>query len=339
MTSYIGIDVHSKTSTAVAVDQKGKILAKDQFPTTDGHFLGFISKIPGKKALAVEETNLAQWVYLLLRNKVEDLAIAHAAHLRKQHGAKTDFVDAVRLAEELRLGTITRVHHEDTPLWNLRVLVQAYLDVTEDLVRAKNRYKALLRTLRLPSTGASVYTDAALLKQIDKAQEKFVAMNNFEQIRALQEIKDSYEERFEAVAAALPVVGKLKHIPGIASVRACILASTICTAARFSNKHKLWAYAMLVSHVRESDGVRYGVTRIRGRTELKAVFMGAAISCLTSENNGLRRYYDRLRSKGTSHRDARKAVARRIAAIVLMTMRTGKTYDEKSLEGGSASMH
>jgi len=163
---YIGIDVHSKTSTAVAVDQKGKILAKDQFPTTDGHLLRFVSDIPGKKALAVEETNLAQWVYLLLHDKVEDLAIAHPAHLKKQHGAKTDFVDAVRLAEELRLGTITRVHHEDTPLWNLRVLVQAYLDVTEDLVRAKNRYKALLRTLRLPSTGAAVYTEADLLKQI-----------------------------------------------------------------------------------------------------------------------------------------------------------------------------
>jgi hypothetical protein len=46
-------------------------------------------------------------------------------------------------------------------------------------------------------------------------------------------------------------------------------------------------------------------------------------------NSSLRVYYDRLRSKGVSDRDAKRAVARKIAVILLMIIKTGKSYDER----------
>jgi len=42
MTQYIGLDGHSKTSTFVVLDEKGKLLAHRRVPTSEKHLLGFM---------------------------------------------------------------------------------------------------------------------------------------------------------------------------------------------------------------------------------------------------------------------------------------------------------
>jgi transposase len=113
----------------------------------------------------------------------------------------------------------------------------------------------------------------------------------------------------------------------ISNIRGSIIAAIICSPERFANKHKLWAYAKLVRYIDVSDGRIYRSRETAGRTELKSTFMGAATAVLQG-SSGLKRYYDRLRSKGVAHREAKKAVARRIAAIALMIMKTNKAYDD-----------
>ena len=98
------------------------------------------------KKVAFEEMNIAQWLYVLLKDDVDEIQIAHAAHLTKQRGAKTDYIDAVRLATELRNGTITQVFHADNAFFDLRQVVKSHQDVTQELVRDKNRYKSFLRS-------------------------------------------------------------------------------------------------------------------------------------------------------------------------------------------------
>ncbi len=137
MTHYIGLDAHSKTCTAVVTDKTGKILQKSQFPTSEKHLLQWLQGVPRPRILAFEEMNISHWLFIVLKDHVDELVIAHAPHLKKQRGAKTDLIDATRLATELRCGTITKVFHEDSKLWDLRVLVNSYQDVTKDLTRIK----------------------------------------------------------------------------------------------------------------------------------------------------------------------------------------------------------
>jgi hypothetical protein len=144
MTNYIGLDAHSKTCTAVVIDGYGKFKQKQQFNTSEKNLLEFIRQIKGPRNLALEEMNLSHWLYVLLKPEVEKLVIAHPAHLGKHRGPKNDHQDALRLAEALRMGSLTHVYHEESALWKLRTVVQSYLDFTGDLVRTKNRYKALL---------------------------------------------------------------------------------------------------------------------------------------------------------------------------------------------------
>jgi transposase len=331
MTYYIGLDAHSKTCTGVVFDKLGKMISKAHFPTTEKELLGFVNSVPKPKVLAFEELNIAHWLYLLLKDEVDDLQIAHAPHLTKQRGAKTDFVDAVRLANELRLGTITRVYHTDSKLYDLRATLAAYQDFTKDLVRAKNRYKSFLRSKGLFKEGREVYKDEELVKSIEKAGDQFLAQGLFDQVTQMSIIKERVEKRIVAEVKNIPLAMKLCEIPGISYIRAALIVATVVDGDRFANKHKFWAYSMLVRHCAVSDGVTYGHKKAQGNRDLKTVFMGAAVSALQGTSS-LRKYYDRLRSSGLCDRKAKKSVARKIASIALMTMKKGVAYDEHHFE-------
>ena len=328
MTQYIGLDAHSKTCTAVVMDSKGKILKKEVFPTSERELLRFVDSVKRPRFLTFEEMNIAQWLYVLLKDRVDQVQVAHAPHLTKQRGAKTDFLDAQRLAHETRLGTITSVYHDDGPMFELRALVKSHQDFTKDMVKSMNRYKAFLRARGLFRKDKAVYSDESLLDDIKKPNDRFVAENIFRHISATREIKKSYEDKLLAIAKKWPIISKLCDIPGIGFLRATMIVSIICSGDRFTDKHKLWAYSGLVRHKEISDGKVYGNKKIKGSSDLKCVFTGAATAVLRG-NSSLRVYYDRLRSKGVSDRDAKRAVARKIAAIVLMIMKSGKSYDER----------
>jgi len=331
MPYYIGLDAHSKTCTGVVFDQAGRMISKAHFPTTEKELIRFVDSVPKPKVLAFEELNIAHWLFLLLKERVDDIQIAHAAHLTKQRGPKTDFVDAVRLANELRLGTITRVYHSDNRIYDLRSTIAAYQDFTKDLVRAKNRYKSFLRSRGFFKDGAQVYKDEDFVKSIDKAGDKFLAQGLFDQVTQMTALKERVEKRIAAEVKSIPLALKLCEIPGISYIRAATIIATVVSGSRFANKHKFWSYSMLVRHCAVSDGVTYGHKKAQGNRDLKTVFMGAATSVLMGTSS-LRKYYDRLRSKGLSDREAKKTVARKIASIALMTMKKGVAYDEHHFE-------
>ena len=165
---------------------------------------------------------------------MDQVQIAHPPHLAKQRGAKTDFIDAQRLAQETRLGTITNVYHDDGPMFELRALVKSHQDFTKDMVKSMNRYKAFLRARGLFRQDKSVYSDESLLDAIKKPNDRFVAENIFRHITATREIKKSYEEKLQAIAKKWPVIKKLCDIPGIGFLRATMIVSIICSGDRFT---------------------------------------------------------------------------------------------------------
>ena len=67
--------------------------------------------------------------------------------------------------------------------------------------------------------------------------------------------------------------------------------------------------------------------RAEGFIKLKNVFDGAAVTVMMGSSS-LRRYYDRLRSKGIRHSHARRDVARKVSSICLSILKTGKKFDD-----------
>lgn len=276
---------------------------------------------------------MSRWLYSFLKKEVEDLQVCNPSYLTRKSPVKTDYKDALNLAQALRMGGLTSVYHDNhNAFLELRSLTGAYMDLVSDIVRNKNRLKALYRAEALATAGKDVYQNSENISKLSLEVDQISADALMYQIQVQSQIQDRYLELFEANLKKLPVLKKLTTIPGIATVRANIIAAFICDGRRFSSKHHMWSYCGLVCHHQVSDGQIYGNRRAKGRPELKNVFMGAAESVLKTSDNGLRRYYDRLRSQGLDHRKAKKATARKIASISLAVFKSDKPYNDKREE-------
>lgn len=327
MKHYIGLDAHSATCTFAVLDETGNVTHRSIVKTSEGALLGFLSSLPGEKWLAVEESHVSQWVYVLLHERVEKLIVCNPSRLAKHHGPKTDYRDALRLAQELRGNFLQAVYHDESHWIQLRVLVSGYQDLVSEIVRTKNRLKAVFRSEVLDTSGAKFYSSKERSKELSHEHGRFVAESLFRQIEHLEERKLEFRAIFLRNMKIYRPLKNLATIPGIDAVRANIIMAIVCMPHRFETKYRFWAYCMLVRYVQISDGRAYGSKKIHARYELKSLFMGAAENALLGENS-LRRYYDDRRAQGVDHRSAKIAVARRIAAAALSVLKNNAKWDE-----------
>jgi transposase len=275
--------------------------------------------------LTYEECHLAQWLYVLLKDQVDELVVCNPVYLAKKPGAKTDFRDALHLAQELRTGHLKPVHHEVSQWMELRVLVNNYLGLVEEIVRTKNRLKAVFRSEAIDTNETGFYTKKDRAKELSHASARFVAESLYDQIASLESSKASYREHFKRNVSRFRPIRNLTSIPGIDTIRANVIAAIVCQPNRFRNKHQYWGYCMLVRHIQMSGGRIYGNKRFHGRASLRDLYIGAAESALRTDTK-LRTYYEALRARGTSHQDAKVALARKIAALSLSLLKNSDTY-------------
>lgn len=332
MNYYIGLDAHKSTCTTVVVKENGEQVLRETFDTSEANLLRFLRKIEGKKFLTFEETYFSQWLYLILKPEVDHLLVCNPTFIPKKQGAKTDFLDALHLAQQLRVGNLKPVYHDDSKWMDLRVLVNNYSDLVDSIVATKNRLKALFRSYGLSTDENNFYQNKEQISSLPNEVTKFVATSLFSQMDHLESLKEGFSLYFLKNKQKYRPIKNLCTIPGISHVRANIIAATVCSPHRFHTKHNFWGYCMLVRHIQMSGGKIYGNRRVHGRKELRDVFIGAAENAIRGETS-LRDYYDTLRARGIAHREAKLAVARKIAALALALLKNNDTFkNDFSLE-------
>ena len=157
MKYYIGLDAHSTTSTFAVVNQSGECILRKTVDTTEKNLSWVIDQVQGERDLTFEESTMSQWPYLTLKEKVDRLVVCNPTLLAKKQGAKTDFRDALHLAQELRTNHLVEVHHECSHWIELRTLVSGYQDITQEIIRSKNRLKAIFRASAIRTSEHSFY--------------------------------------------------------------------------------------------------------------------------------------------------------------------------------------
>jgi len=255
MENYIGLDAHSKTCTFVVMNKDGEIIKECKVNTNERNLKEVIASVPGSKALVFEETNISQWLFILLKDLVDKIVVCHPAYLPKKSGPKNDHRDAVHLAIQLRAGNVTSVFHEDSEFMNLRSTIGHYTSVVQSGIQLKYQLKAIYRSQGL-ATQSSWYTSKNKNKvfELQNTEKRKVAEKLFEQIQSIEKIKSSYLTEFKESRSQNTLISNLCSVPGVGPVRGHEIAAYICSGHRFENKHKLWAYAKLVRHKDESDG-------------------------------------------------------------------------------------
>lgn len=226
MDNYIGLDAHSKTCTFVAMKMDGEIVKEGTFQTNERNLKDMVRSLEGTVALMFEETNIAQWVYCVLKDEVDKLIVCHPAHLPRKSGPKNDYRDATHLVMQLRAGNYTQVHHEDSALMNLRSIVSHYEGAAIRLGMLKQGFKALLRSDGI-STESSHKTsrNENKLNEFKNPSKRVVAERIFKEMNELEMNKKKWAEEFKSNRFEIPVIKNLGSIPGVGPVRAHAIAA------------------------------------------------------------------------------------------------------------------
>jgi len=107
----------------------------------------FLSRLKGGKILTFEETSTSQWLYVELKDYVDEIVVCdpYRNHLLSD-GPKTDELDAAKLVKLLKEGFLKPVFHSADEFIYLRKLVSGHEDMIKAGVRLKNQRSALFRT-------------------------------------------------------------------------------------------------------------------------------------------------------------------------------------------------
>jgi len=153
-TYYIGADVHSN-NTELAIEQRGRIVARYSVPTTIPAISTVLSSLQGKKILAMEEGPMAGWLYRNLHEKVDTFVVSEPRRnkLISSEGDRDDRIDSGKLAVLLRGDFLKAVYHSsDSNRAHLKHWINLYHDRVRDAVRDINKIRACCRMhgVRIP---------------------------------------------------------------------------------------------------------------------------------------------------------------------------------------------
>jgi transposase len=344
---YVGMDVHLATISIAVLNEQGRIVSEAIIETKTEAIRGFIKSLRGELHVTCEEGTQAAWLYDLLSPLVAEVIVCNPRHNRLLHsGHKSDRVDARRLAELLRHGSLRAVYHGEHGTRTLKELVRSYECLVEDMTRVKNRLKAIFRARAISSRGRAFYQGSQRQAWLQKLEDVGTCGRAQLLYRQLDELKQLHRaaRRLMLVESRRHEAAKLlQQIPELGPIRVAQIIATIDTPHRFRTKRPLWAYLGLavVTHSSADYQVRAGrigkckrVVQTRGLNRhynhrLKAVFKSAATGACDA--GPYKQFYDRLLESGMRAEMARLTVARKIAATMLAMWKRGESFDERKI--------
>jgi len=342
-TYYIGADVHSN-STELAIEKRGKIVARYSVPTSIPAIINVLDSLQGKKYLAVEEGPMSGWLYRNLNKKLDHFISSDPRRnkLIASDGDKDDKIDAAKLAFLLRGGFLRTIYHtDDDSRAELKHWVSLYHDRVRDAVRSINKIRARCRMHGITISRAALRDPASRINWLSKT--KHISLAN--QLKMLWIGYDATAQQVKFAKRQLSMLGKKfdtiklwSQLPGIGLIRATTIFAYLDTPWRFKKKNKLWKYCG-VGLQRTTSGTdkngkpkpaRLKLPWAVNRT-LKNAVLGAALSSINQKDNAFKDYYERMVKNGIIPSNARHAVARKLLTVMWAMWKTNSPFDENSV--------
>jgi transposase len=342
-TYYVGMDVHRASIVMVVLNGAGKIVMQMVVETGAERVRGFFKQLRGKVYVTFEEGTQANWLHDVVRPLVTEVIVCDPRHNKLlQSGNKNDRVDAQKLAELLRNGSLKAVYHGDNGVRTLKELVRTYDCLVSDTTRVMNRLKAIYRGRAIACTGHDIYRQDRREQWLEKLKEpgaKQRAGFLYEQLAALKPLRHKAKQEMVKEVRRQTAYPRLLSVPQLGAVSVAQLIAVVGTPHRFRSKQQFWTYVGLAVVTRSSadhevvNGVlrrsqRPVATRGLNRNhnhQLKRVFKNAASSACHS--GPFKAGYDLRVARGMAPSLARLTIARQLAATTLAIWKRGEQFD------------
>lgn len=340
MTTYIGIDLHKRTQTWVALAENGKdTLFTREFPVTPaGVEAGIkISKQCGEKVVAaIEPTCGWMWVVPLLRSCGIEVHISNPRKVKAIADSlqKTDENDATTLAQLVRTGIMHESREVTPEMQKLRALIRERVF----LVRVRAGMKSRLESIVTRNGRHRI--EGSLSSQ--KGKVALIGSGEMEWKRSLAAI-DSISAHIAPLDKEIARYAKeqipklLMTMPGVGPVTAVSMWAEVGDYARFPSAEKLCAFAGLVPTERSSGGVqKLGHITRAGSPILRYILVEAAMRIRDAENSSvLYEFYKTIKATRGAMR-ARVALARKILTISWYMVKKNEQYQQRFVEKKTA---
>ena len=337
MEIVVGIDAHTRTHTAAAVDAQGRQVACLQVGASPREITRLLRWIVGLGQVVLVAVEGARGLGLpLTRRLVEsghtvvDVAPALTAEARRQgrRRGKDDEIDAVAIARvalrEPRLPCMTAKHLDA----DLKLLVDTRDQLVQEEARVRNRLHALLLAMApgyRTSTGALISRAAldrarhlALKARRSDPVRARLAMRAIERLRAIGAETRELEEEIAAIVRA----GGNEHLLAICGVGPLVAAKIL---GEVRDVHHYSSAAAFAAHagtapVPASSGNthRHRLARGGNRQLNRALFTIAMVQARWDPD--ARTYLARKRAEGKTSREARRCLKRHLANVVYRAM-------------------
>ena len=279
---YIGVDLHQAFFQACAVTATGARKWEDRFPRTDAGIAALLARCGDRTALAVEASTPTWHFADALREHVEELRIVDPVKtkLKAGYAAKTDRLDARRLADALRRDSVVGIYYPPVEIRELRELCRFRHAVVQVRTALINRLRAVLLRQgvvdrrRLARTASDAWLETLTLSPQAAASvaglRRLLAATRTEAAAADAEVLRR--------AAADPIAVALQQLPGLGPVLALLIRAEIGDLRRFPTPGHLASYAGLVPRVDQSARrAHYGRITKRGSPWLRWALVEAAM--------------------------------------------------------------
>lgn len=347
-TYYVGMDVHRASIAIVVLNGAGKVVEVITITTGAGAVRSYLQRLKGRVYVTFEEGTQAQWLYDVVQPLVTSVLVCDPRHNRLLAvGNKSDRIDAQKLAELLRNGSLKAVDHADHGVRVLKELVRNYDCLVQDTTRVMSRLKAIYRGRAIACKGPDIYRQDKRSKWLGKLQEagaKQRAGFLYEQLAVLRPLRQKAKLAMVREARKQAAYPWLMSVPRLGSVSVAQLLAIVGTAHRFRSKRQFWAYVGLAVVTRSTadQEVINGVLRrsrrplaTRGLNRnhhhlLKRVFKTAATSACHS--GPFQAAYEARVQRGMDPALARLTIARQLAAITLRLWKRGELFNVERMK-------
>lgn len=319
---YIGVDLHKQFFQACALTATGTRAWETRLPRTPAGIGAFCARCGPQTAVAVEATS-PTWTFVdavVPTGAVVCVVDTRKTKLKAGFAAKTDRLDARRLADALRRESVVSVYIPPPAIRELREMCRG----RHHLVRLRTRVSQMIRALLLrqgvadvPMTRVFSARARTWLQQVTVSPEARSTLDRLTHVlEAVHADATAAHAAVVAHAAGDPIATALDALVGVGPVLGLTLRAEIGDITRFRTGAELASYAGLVPRV-DASGDRYYTGRItrQGSPWLRWAFVETARHGIRRQD-ALGRWARRLAVRKGGMK-ARVALARRLCDEVV----------------------
>ena len=329
----IGLDVHKRSVTAVAVDEAGRMLDERTVLVGSDELIGWASALDGQRLWAVEDCRLlTPWLERQLLEGGEELVRVSPKLTVPERRAgrtrgKSDPIDALAVARAaLREPDLPRPQPGEQVHREIKVLVDHRDDLVDERRRTQQRLRWHLHELdptlivplrRLDRAGHLERVSRWLARRQQEVQVR-IARELVARCRTLTRAIDELNQELEQRAAALAPA--LLELPGCGSITAAKLLAEIGPISRFKSDAQLARHSGVAPLEASSGRVQRHRLDRGGNRQLNAALYRIAIT-QSRYHPAARAYLERKQAEGKTRREAIRCLKRLLARVVFNALK------------------